>query len=262
MFNPELPPTKRFQQFPIKQSWREHISAHWKLEQGKSDAQLLYSSKPVLCPDLRYGVYFDSVTDLQYYSQDVHCIDRMEIDLVKCRCRPKQYYYEPKSPSRSNNDSQNKCVNKTTEIFISKATNLTFQIKLEEESWAVENVYTINHYTPSISATPSPTSENSSSIVDWASDIATSVTEELPNCSDSDSPDDEELYEVERIVDHKVSYRARKEEHLYKVRWAGYGPDDDEWISPELFNSLKMIEKYHWLHPRHTLTEPESHVLS
>src|SRR5258707_14623160 len=98
-------------------------------------------------------------------------------------------------------------------------------------------------------------------MADWPSDTPTSVTEEPSDCSDSDSLDYEESYEVERIVDHEVSYRAGKEEHLYKVRWAGYGPEDDEWISPESFNGLKMIKEYHQLHPERTLTEPESFIL-
>jgi hypothetical protein len=39
----------------------------------------------------------------------------------------------------------------------------------------------------------------------------------------------------------------RKEEYKYKVRWAGYGPEDDQWICPESFNGLKMVEEYHQL---------------
>jgi len=63
LFDSTLPPTKRFQQFTIKQSWREHISAHQKLKREKSEEQL-HDSKPALCPDLRCGLYFDSVKDL------------------------------------------------------------------------------------------------------------------------------------------------------------------------------------------------------
>ena len=221
----------------------------------------MHDSKPAPCPDLRCGLYFDSVKDLQYHSQDVHYIDREEIDLVKRRRRPKQHCHEPKKLSRLNGDSQNKFVNKTTETFISKATNLTAQIKLGEESWAVENPHMINRLTPSTSGAPSPTSENASLMADWASDTDTSITEEPSDCSDSDSPDDEESYEVERILGHKVSYPAGVEEYLYYVRWAGYGPDDDGGISPGSFDGLTMIEKYHQLHPRHTVTEPESYVL-
>lgn len=144
---------------------------------------------------------------------------------------------------------------------MSEATNLTVQTKLEEDIWVAENPHTINYYTLSTSAAPSPTSETSSLISDRASDTATSVIEERTDCSDSDSPDDEESYEVEQIVDHKVSYRTGKKEYLYKVRWAGYGPDDDKWLSPESFDGLEMIEEYHQLHPERTLIEPESLIL-
>jgi hypothetical protein len=194
--------------------------------------------------------------DLQYHSQDVHCIDREEIDLVKRRRRPKQYCHEPKKPTRSNKHSQNRFINKTAETFISKATNLIVEMKLKEESLAAENPQAMNHYTPSTSAAHSPSSETSSSMADWASDTVASVTEEPSDCSGSDSSDDEESYEVEQIVDHEVFYDAGKEEHLYKVRRVGYGPDDDEWIYPESFSSLKMIEEYHQLHAGCTLTKP------
>ena len=76
----------------------------------------------------------------------------------------------------------------------------------------------INRLILSTSGAPSPTSENASLIVDWASDTDISIIEELSDYSDSDSLDNEESYEVERILGHKVSYPAGVEEYLYYVR--------------------------------------------
>ncbi|KAJ7052037.1 hypothetical protein C8F01DRAFT_940445, partial [Mycena amicta] len=36
----------------------------------------------------------------------------------------------------------------------------------------------------------------------------------------------EDEYYVERIVDERIRYRKRQ----LKVRWHGYGPEDDDWI--------------------------------
>ncbi|KAJ7069137.1 hypothetical protein C8F01DRAFT_948060, partial [Mycena amicta] len=36
----------------------------------------------------------------------------------------------------------------------------------------------------------------------------------------------EDEYYVERIVDEHIRYRKRQ----LKVRWHGYGPEDDDWI--------------------------------
>jgi hypothetical protein len=103
----------------------------------------------------------------------------------------------------------------------------------------------INRLTLSTSGAPSPTSENASLMADWASDTNIFITEELSDYSDSDSLNDEESYKVERILGHKVSYPAGVEEYLYYVRWAGYGLDDDGWISLGSFDGLTIIEKYH-----------------
>jgi hypothetical protein len=246
MFDSTLPPNKRFQQFLITQSWREHTSAHSKLKREKSE---LYESKPVPCPDLRCGIHFDSVKDLQYHKQDVHCLDR-EIDLVRRRRRPKQYFQETQRPPCSDSNSQTKFINKTAETFVSDAANLISQIR-QEESLAVENLHTINHYTPSTSAKPSPTL---SSMAIWTSDTATDVSEGLYDFSDSDSLDDKEFhprllkstsifplhrqaveeiqlpeisvdvekeYEIEEIQDQKrIPGRGNYQQYL--VKWKGY----------------------------------------
>jgi hypothetical protein len=142
------------------------MSPHWETERKKSDAQGLYD-KPAPCPDLRCALYFDSVKDLQYHSQDIHCVDRVEIDLVKRRHRPERDCYEAKRRCRSDDDSQNKFVNKTAETFISNTTNLTIQIQCKEEIRAAGNPRGVNDCTASTSASPLPTSEDSLSMLDW-----------------------------------------------------------------------------------------------
>jgi hypothetical protein len=73
-----------------------------------------------------------------------------------------------------------------------------------------------------------PSFVNLSLIVNWVLDIVIFVTKELISCFDSDSLNNNELYKVKRILDHKVSYRAKKKEYLYKVRWASYRPDNNK----------------------------------
>jgi len=60
----------------------------------------------------------------------------------------------------------------------------------------------------------------------------------------SDS-DDDPVYEVERIVDHKPKKGKVKE---YLVRWKGYGPKDDHWKPvKDLQRSRKLIDEYNSL---------------
>jgi hypothetical protein len=60
----------------------------------------------------------------------------------------------------------------------------------------------------------------------------------------SQTESDDEVYEVERIVDHqpKNGNKIRK----YLVRWVGYGPKDDTWKPvSELKHASELIEEYH-----------------
>lgn len=51
----------------------------------------------------------------------------------------------------------------------------------------------------------------------------------------------DELYEVEKIIAHQVNSDGKM---TYKVRWKGYGPDDDTWEPYEHFTSTEPITEY------------------
>jgi hypothetical protein len=92
LFDPNLPVYKHFQQFLIKQSWKEYIRKYFrKLEQNTIYIQELNKSKLVPYPDLQYTLPFSSVQDLQYYCQDIYCIDLIKTKLLKRYYRPNQY---------------------------------------------------------------------------------------------------------------------------------------------------------------------------
>jgi hypothetical protein len=57
-----------------------------------------------------------------------------------------------------------------------------------------------------------------------------------------DSSDDDPVYELERIVDHRPKKGKVRE---YRVRWAGYGPEDDNWLSvAKLKHAGELIDEY------------------
>ncbi len=59
---------------------------------------------------------------------------------------------------------------------------------------------------------------------------------------DEHSEGDGEVYEVERIVDHR-RHRGRDQ---YLVRWKGYGPQDDQWkAASELTHSQRLLDEFH-----------------
>ncbi|KAJ8658132.1 hypothetical protein O0I10_006139, partial [Lichtheimia ornata] len=50
----------------------------------------------------------------------------------------------------------------------------------------------------------------------------------------------DELYEVESIINHRGKAGNRE----YLVRWKGYGPQDDSWLTPDKFSYDKTIKTY------------------
>ena len=52
--------------------------------------------------------------------------------------------------------------------------------------------------------------------------------------------DNEEVYEIEGIVDHRGSGNNRE----FKVRWKGYSKDEDSWLTPDKITHTSTIENY------------------
>ena len=59
---------------------------------------------------------------------------------------------------------------------------------------------------------------------------------------------DRQEFEVESIVDHKGSHR-NKRTLQFRIRWLGYGPDDDTWLPYKDAKDLKALDDYLQFHP-------------
>ena len=71
--------------------------------------------------------------------------------------------------------------------------------------------------------------------------------------ADSSGPSDN-VYEVEAIVGHKHISSGI----LFKVRWAGYGEEDDTWETEEnLDNCSAILDDYIATHIEPEFTEPQ-----
>jgi hypothetical protein len=58
--------------------------------------------------------------------------------------------------------------------------------------------------------------------------------------------DGEERYEVERILQHRVSPRSGARSYL--VRWKGYGVEDDSWVPRCDLHAPDLLRAYHRQH--------------
>jgi hypothetical protein len=61
------------------------------------------------------------------------------------------------------------------------------------------------------------------------------------------TPDKEEEFEVEEILDSRVVRRKLQ----YLVKWVGYGPEDNSWEPADnVANAQEEVEAFHQRHPR------------
>jgi hypothetical protein len=168
----------------------------------------------------------------------------------------------------SDGESQNEFVPESSDEesldeFVDEATDLIIQEEKVKLKWgsrvtnnqgegfafsALEDEQATSQSEESTSTLSSVTSKSPFSMINPATEEAQLDTESLASSLSSDSQGEEGAWEVEQILDHHVSYKGKKKKYQYKVRWAGYGPQDDQWIPLDYFNGLKMVEEYHHLH--------------
>jgi hypothetical protein len=61
------------------------------------------------------------------------------------------------------------------------------------------------------------------------------------------TPDKEEEFEVEEILDSRIVRRKLQ----YLVKWIGYGPEDNSWEpAGKVENAQEAVEAFHRCHPR------------
>ena len=69
----------------------------------------------------------------------------------------------------------------------------------------------------------------------WLSEVATPQNEAIPQ---------EEIYEVEKLLDHKRESKSKNAKMLYKVLWKGYGLDAASWVPEEDILDPALIDNY------------------
>jgi hypothetical protein len=58
-----------------------------------------------------------------------------------------------------------------------------------------------------------------------------------------------EEYVVEAIIGHKITPRKEGNQRMFRVRWEGYGPTDDTWVSElDLRNAPALKRQYMRMH--------------
>ena len=58
---------------------------------------------------------------------------------------------------------------------------------------------------------------------------------------DNDDDEEEEMYEVEKILDHKVDSRGRRR---FLLKWKGYSNEDNTWEYEENLDCPKLLTEY------------------
>ena len=60
------------------------------------------------------------------------------------------------------------------------------------------------------------------------------------------TPEGEEEWEVENILNAKTKGKGRNKSILYLIKWKGFGPENNTWEPLEnLENSQKLLKKFH-----------------
>lgn len=223
LFDSDLPAAERFRQFLVKQGWKQHISLHFLELERKRDVQEPDGDSTIPCPDPRCALDFESVQDLRYHCQDAHCVDNLKINTAKRPHLNRQC--DDTSASESSDDEPTKFVNETVETLSKTAEyppgGTTRPEKRSGITRAEERCRSSSTASSAADSITSTSSENLSSFLDQALDEEAVATETSPS-STNDYPDDES-YEVERILEHKVVSRGKNKVYIYKVRWVGYG---------------------------------------
>ena len=110
LFDLKLSSTKRFHQFLVKQSWKEHLQEHfWYLEDRYNRFMKAGESKIVSCPDPRCAFSFDSIQDFQCHCQDVHCVECIKLDPIKRRRLTRQSSLNVKAFLGANVKPKHRC---------------------------------------------------------------------------------------------------------------------------------------------------------
>ena len=55
--------------------------------------------------------------------------------------------------------------------------------------------------------------------------------------------DGEEEQEIERILSHQYTGRARKLQYL--IKWKGFPESDNEWVDPSHMHATDLVRAYH-----------------
>lgn len=209
LFDLKLSPTKRFHQFLVKQSWKEHLQKHfWHFEDRYKRSMETGESKIVPCPDPRCALSFDSIQDLQCHCQDVHCVERIKLDPIKRRRLTRQSSLNMRAFAGanvklehrydlSNGESSYENIDSSTDLPIFEPLDIiarTGPVRLKDknslsQSYSLPSIDSVvNQEKRSSSAASFSGSESPLSSIDWTSDEtalddttpASSIISDLP----------------------------------------------------------------------------------
>ncbi len=49
---------------------------------------------------------------------------------------------------------------------------------------------------------------------------------------------------MKKILDHKLVRRGKNRRKIYRIRWTGYGPEHDDWVSEADVEELQAFDDY------------------